>query len=109
MEIGALRRFALELLRRQPATFADVVNGELAGSADQPHPPSPDPDNDTPEWCNCGHCIVMPTQEEMLHNSKTSMHLACRMYSTILLGILYPPLSRCVRVTKVSTVFGIMN
>ncbi len=62
MEVGALRRLAVELLRRQPAAFADVVNGELAGGGDQP--PSPDPDDDTPEWCNCGHCIVMPTQEE---------------------------------------------
>lgn len=64
MEIGALRRFALELLRRQPAAFPDVVNGELAGSRDQPQPPNPDPDNDTPELCNFGHCIAMPTQEE---------------------------------------------
>ena len=32
MEIDALRRLAMELLRRQPAAFADVVNGELAGA-----------------------------------------------------------------------------
>ena len=23
-----------------------------------------DPANDRPEWCQCGHCVVMPTQEE---------------------------------------------
>ncbi|XP_028408628.1 P2X purinoceptor 7-like [Dendronephthya gigantea] len=61
MEVDALRRLALELLRRQPAAFADVVNGELAGGN---QPPRPDPDNDAPNWCNCGHCVAMPTQEE---------------------------------------------
>lgn len=63
MDIQALRQFALELLRRQPAAFADVVNGELAGG-DQPQQPDPEPGNDPPEWCNCGHCIAMPTQDE---------------------------------------------
>ena len=58
MEIGALRSLALELLRRQPAAFADVVNGDLAGA------PSLDPNDDIQEWCNCGHCTIMPTQEE---------------------------------------------
>ena len=29
MNINNLRRLALELLRRQPAAFADLVNGEL--------------------------------------------------------------------------------
>ena len=62
MDIEALRRFALELLRRQPAAFADVVNGELAGGDQQPEP-SQGPDN-SPDWCKCGFCIVMPTQEE---------------------------------------------
>ncbi|CAB4002190.1 Hypothetical predicted protein [Paramuricea clavata] len=60
MEIDVLRRLALELLRRQPATFADIVSGELPGGNGAP---DPDPDN-TPEWCNCGHCMAMPTQEE---------------------------------------------
>ncbi|CAB4019000.1 Hypothetical predicted protein [Paramuricea clavata] len=63
MDIQALRQFALELLRRQPAAFADMVNGELAGG-DQPQQPDPEPGNDPPEWCNCGHCIAMPTQDE---------------------------------------------
>ena len=58
MEIDVLHRLALELLRRQPATFADIVSGELLGGNG-----APDPDN-TPEWCNCGHCMAMPTQEE---------------------------------------------
>lgn len=62
MDVGNLRRLALELLRRQPAAFADLVNGELAGG-NQPDP-SQDPNDNSPEWCNCGHCVVMPTQEE---------------------------------------------
>ena len=60
MEIDVLRRLALELLRRQPATFADIVSAELPGGNGAP---DPDPDN-TPEWCNCGQCMAMPTQEE---------------------------------------------
>ena len=70
MEIDALRAFALELLRRQPAAFADVVNGVLqVGNpphAQQPGPdPQPDPQPDNrPEWCRCGHCAEMPTQLE---------------------------------------------
>ena len=59
MNVDALRRLALELLR-QPAAFADLVNGELPGlEQNQPE----DPPNDYPEWCQCGHCVVMPTQE----------------------------------------------
>ena len=61
MNINAMRRLLLELLQRQPAAFADLVNGELPG-VDQ-HQPD-DPANDRPEWCQCGHCVVMPTQEE---------------------------------------------
>lgn len=63
MDIGTLRRFAIELLRRQPAAFADVVNGELAGGNGSQQPDL-DPENNLPEWCNCGHCVTMPTQEE---------------------------------------------
>ena len=88
-----LRRLAMELLRRQPATFADLVNGEIGGVvANQPQPEEPRPEeprpeeprpeeprpedpqpedpqpgqpgNETPNWCNCGLCRVMPTQEE---------------------------------------------
>ena len=40
--IEALRRLARELLRRQPAVFADIVNGEIVVGAQQP-PPNPDP------------------------------------------------------------------
>ena len=29
MEVDILRQLALELLRRQPAVFADLVNGEM--------------------------------------------------------------------------------
>ena len=53
MEIDVLRRLALELLHRQPATFADIVSGELPGGNG-----APDPDN-TPKWCNCGHCMAI--------------------------------------------------
>ncbi|XP_028395416.1 uncharacterized protein LOC114519475 [Dendronephthya gigantea] len=63
MNIDNLRRLALELLRRQPAAFADIVNGELV-SGNEPQPPNPEPDNDAPDWCKCGCCIIMPTQEE---------------------------------------------
>ena len=63
MDIANLRRLALELLRRQPAAFADLVNGELPGGNQQPEP-SQDPNGDSPEWCKCGHCAIMPTQEE---------------------------------------------
>ncbi len=63
MDVGNLKRFALVLLRRQPAAFADLVNGELPGGHQQLDP-SQDPDNDSPEWCKCDHCTVMPTQEE---------------------------------------------
>ena len=49
MDVDALRRLALELLRRQPAAFADLVNGELPGlEQNQPE----DPPNDYPEWCH---------------------------------------------------------
>ena len=29
MDVDILRRFAMELLRRQPVAYADIVNGEL--------------------------------------------------------------------------------
>ena len=59
-----LRSLALELLRRQPAAFADIVSGEIpAGDALEP-PNSPPDDENVPEWCKCGHCVAMPTQEE---------------------------------------------
>ena len=61
--IEALRRLARELLRRQPAVFADIVNGEIVVGAEQP-PPNPDPPQNVPDWCKCGHCVAMPTQEE---------------------------------------------
>lgn len=77
LNIGQLKRLALELLRRQPAAFADIVNGEIAAEdgqllhdvgqpqSDQAPPNEPPHDRDnTPEWCKCGHCVTMPTQEE---------------------------------------------
>ena len=62
MDLVTLRAFAVELLRRQPAAFADLVNGEFPGA-----PPDPDQEDDlenVPEWCKCGHCVEMPTQLE---------------------------------------------
>ena len=56
-----MRRLALELLRRQPAAFADVVDGEFANPNEQPDPEQP---QDSPDWCFCGNCAPMPTQEE---------------------------------------------
>ena len=101
LDVELLRRLAAELLRRQPAVFADLVNGELPalqnnqqlGEPSQPDPdqqqpaeapepvaelPPPDPEHlaevpqpgpevppdGPPDWCNCGHCRVMPTQAE---------------------------------------------
>ena len=57
MDVDILRRFAIELLRRQPAAYADIVNGELLhGDGFQS---DPEPGNNSPEWC-----VIMPTQEE---------------------------------------------
>ena len=78
MEIDVLRRLALELLRRQAATFADIVSGELPGGNGAP---DPDPDN-TPEWCNCGHCMAMPTQEENKCCARTRRKTLCFKTST---------------------------
>ena len=62
MDVDILRRFAMELLRRQPAAYADIVNGELVhGDGFQS---DPEPGNNSPEWCSCQHCVIMPTQEE---------------------------------------------
>ena len=49
-EVDMLRRLAIELLRRQPATFADLVNGEIGGvvasqpQAEQSQPGQPNID-----------------------------------------------------------------
>ena len=85
LELDALRRLALELLRRQPAVFADLVNGEMVQhkqhppdvematqlqheptpavhEGDQQPAPSPPPTQDgSPDWCKCGRCQNMPT------------------------------------------------
>ena len=70
LNLDVLQRLALELLRRQPAVFADLVNAELIQNV-QPQPgpgalppPPPAAENNSPEWCNCGHCIVILTQDE---------------------------------------------
>ena len=71
LDVEALRRLALELLRRQAAAFVDLVNGELPVQGelpsqeqeDEPEDREPPPEG-IPEWCFCGHCAPMPTQEE---------------------------------------------
>lgn len=65
MDLNNLKQLALELLRRQPAIFADLVSGELPGAGNNQQPdPNDDPADESPEWCMCGQCSLMPTQEE---------------------------------------------
>ena len=50
-----LRQLALELLRRQPAVFADMVNGQIGAMVVAPPEPRhepPPPENESPNWCN---------------------------------------------------------
>ena len=54
LDVNAVRRLAIELLRRQPAVFADVVNGEFPVSdrvedALQPGEDAPQHDEDAPQ------------------------------------------------------------
>ena len=63
VDIDRPRRLAIELLHRQPATFADLVNGEIIGEGNMPEPVA-QANEDVPEWCYCGFCMPMPTQEE---------------------------------------------
>ncbi|CAB4014846.1 Hypothetical predicted protein [Paramuricea clavata] len=57
---------AVELLRRQPAVFADLVNGELPNNVntDTPGETGPPESSHSPDWCKCGLCVAMPTQAE---------------------------------------------
>lgn len=74
LNLDVLQRLALELLRRQPALFAEIINGEMVtnihvhpqpGESDPPPPPGRgEPPPNTPYWCKCGLCRVMPRQEE---------------------------------------------
>ena len=94
LNLEALQVLALELLRRQPAVFADLVNGTLpqhqphqvlpdqghpdqdepqninpkqgihAPGQNEPGPGDPGPGQNPPEWCSCGMCRPMPTQIE---------------------------------------------
>ena len=62
MDLNALRAFALELLWRQPAAFADLVNGELPGAPLEPDPEEPDPEN--PE-CGANVDVVLQCQHKL--------------------------------------------
>ena len=79
MDEETLRRLAGELLRRQPAVFADVVNGELPIMMDHMEEPDqePEPPNNLnqPVWCKCGLCVIMPNlgREQMLHTNSLAM------------------------------------
>ena len=74
MEVDVLRRLAFELLRRQPAVFADLVNGEMVQHIHHPQvdevqepddqPQEVPPNERMPDWCKCGLCQDMPTQVE---------------------------------------------
>lgn len=76
LNMEALQLLALELLRRQPAVFADIVNvafpnhqeHQAPPEQDEPHPEhghdDPHPEQEIPEWCMCGNCRHMPTQIE---------------------------------------------
>ena len=87
LDVDALRVLAAELLRRQPAVFADLVNGEFRPGAEaaqvgyvapqpgnrpqqhgeepwQPDAPPPCPADGPPDWCHCGQCRAMLTQAE---------------------------------------------
>ena len=75
---------AVELLRRQPAIYADIANGELPVGIPVREPerePLPGPEHNTPElgdnepdpgppneeipdWCKCQNCRPVPTAEE---------------------------------------------
>jgi hypothetical protein len=75
LDVDVLCRLAHELLRRQPAVFADLVNGEMvqhlqrnedenamdAPPADAP-PADATPADAPPDWCKCGFFRSMPTQ-----------------------------------------------
>jgi hypothetical protein len=66
----------MELLRRQPAVFADMVNGQIGAMVVAPPEPRhepPPPENESPNWCNCGQCREMPTQEENKCCCQTAM------------------------------------
>jgi hypothetical protein len=70
LDVDVLCRLARELLRRQPAVFADLVNGEMVqhlqrnedeNAMDAPPADAP-PADAPPDWCKCGFFRSMPTQ-----------------------------------------------
>lgn len=83
-----LHALAVELLRRQPAVYADIANGELRVGVpvrepereplpgpehNNPelgdHEPDPGPPNEEiPDWCKCQNCRPMPTAGLQISN-----------------------------------------
>lgn len=58
LEISVLQRLAMELLRRQPAVFDELVNGEIGGiEVMQPALGIPQPGNERPDWCKCAWTV----------------------------------------------------
>lgn len=70
---GTVRRLAVELLRRQPAMFADLVNGELpAMNVDPPVPPEntgpPEGSNSLGNPIGASADCVQPRQHKLKTN-----------------------------------------
>ena len=70
LEVNAVRRLAIELLRRQPAVFADLVNGEFpvnehVENALQPGEDAPQHDEDAPQP---GEDAPQPGEDALQHD-----------------------------------------
>ena len=68
LDEAAVRRLALELLRRQPAAFADLVDGELANPANEQVPSQPNPNS---MMVQIGAFVVVMSQCQ--HKKKTNV------------------------------------
>ena len=63
-----LQRLALELLRRQPAAFADLVDGQFVEGEQPPNPDEPmdPPPQGVPNWCFHGNCVDANSRREQM-------------------------------------------
>jgi hypothetical protein len=86
-EIGlnALKAFGLQLIRRQSAAFADLVNGELPDA-----PRQQDPDENPRKcprvlqmWMLC--CNANTIGKQMLYTNKTALHNLAPLFPRIVL------------------------